>query len=128
MAAINGFKDLLALFKEKGLSGLVNDFIAALKAMPSKLNELWDKLSAYWEKLMNYIGIPWVATLRKIYKRVTWFIDDIKTDVMAFYNVSIQIKLAFSFFHSNSDVNQLFGCLVINIKPMLRTRLLLIIT
>lgn len=88
MAAINGFKDLLSMFKEKGLSGLVNDMIDAVKALPSKLVELYDKLMAYWQRMQNYIGIPWIKTMRAIYRRITWFVDDIKTDVMAFYNVS----------------------------------------
>ncbi|CAC5409209.1 unnamed protein product [Mytilus coruscus] len=90
---VNGIKSGVDLFKEiisgKGIKGIIDDFIAALESLPQKVADLRSRAKKAVEAIGKYdeSQLPaFLKPVKSLIHRVEKLFNDIKTDVMTFYN------------------------------------------
>lgn len=92
MKAINAFKKLINTVKKKGIQGLFNDFIKAMKDLPLAVKKLIENLTNFFKEISDYEGLPWIAAIKRVVNRIRFFIEDVQADIMGFYNVNTRYR------------------------------------
>ncbi|KAK3094096.1 hypothetical protein FSP39_024081 [Pinctada imbricata] len=83
--AISAFKAIIELFKG-GLQNIINEIVTLLRNLPVILNTLVEDLAEAVLKALKYKAYPWINQIQKIVLKARFFIEDIKADVLGFYN------------------------------------------
>ncbi|XP_013394005.1 uncharacterized protein LOC106161555, partial [Lingula anatina] len=87
--AINAFKKVVSLFQGKGLQGLFNEIVKAIRNLPNAVKELLDNLKQFVIEISDYEGLPWIAAMKRVVRRVRHFVEDVQTDILGFYNAVV---------------------------------------
>ena len=93
---INNFKGLVETWKGYDVSQIWVDFVDSIKNLPLDVQNLRKVGRKILKSLEEYTDLPPVYTLIKsLVTRVITLFNDIKSDVMTLYNVSIVNLLMF---------------------------------
>ncbi|XP_013400530.1 uncharacterized protein LOC106166499 [Lingula anatina] len=87
--SINTFKKIVSLFKGRGLQGLFNDAVKAIKNLPDALRTLLENLEQFVCDISDYEGLPWIAAMKEVVRRVRHFVEDVQSDILGFYNAIV---------------------------------------
>ncbi|XP_077862848.1 uncharacterized protein LOC144344983, partial [Saccoglossus kowalevskii] len=83
---IKVFQNLLTVTKSN-INEIFNDFVAAIEDLPNRVRNLRKIGKNLVRVVGEYSGLPdFVSDVRNVVDRVNTLMNDIKTDVMEFYN------------------------------------------
>ena len=89
--AVKSFKSLLS-FKNMNFSDIVNKLIEAVKQLPRKVFNLRRVGQRLHNATGKFVELPPVVTqVKELITKVTTLFNDIKINVMTFYDVSIRV-------------------------------------
>ena len=87
--AVKSFKRLIASGESTDFRGIIEQLIAAVKQLPSKVLNLRRIGKRIYQAIGQFVELPpVVAKVKALVTKVSTLFKDIKTDVMTLYNVS----------------------------------------
>ncbi|XP_069134802.1 uncharacterized protein [Argopecten irradians] len=87
--AVNDFKTMVQTFRDGGIQKLFNSLVSAVKNLPQVIKAAADKFVALMKKVADFGGLPWLDDIKRIVVRVKTFIEDVRDDIMGFYNTIV---------------------------------------
>ena len=94
--AIKRFKNLIDSTKGRSLSDIFDELIKAVEDLPNRVGGLQGLSRRLIKKMAQYADPPpIVEAVRNLVVRVTTLYNDIRTDVMEFYNVRFLVLYQF---------------------------------
>ena len=88
--AIKRFKNLIEAVEGRSLSNIFEKIIKAVEDLPNRVDGLRYLSRRLIKRLAQYADLPpIVEAVRNLVERVATLYNDIRTDVMEFYNVRV---------------------------------------
>ena len=86
-SAVAAFEAIISLFKQ-GLENVVNEIVSLTKNLPITLKSVLERVKAVVADVLKYKAYPWIHHIQRIMFKVQYFIEDLESDLIQFYNVS----------------------------------------
>ncbi|XP_060074374.1 uncharacterized protein LOC132554093 [Ylistrum balloti] len=87
--AVNNFKHMVQTFRDGGIQKMFNSLVLAVKNLPQVIKSAADKFVALMRKVADFGGLPWLDDMKRLVVRVKTFIEDVRDDIMGFYNTVV---------------------------------------
>ncbi|XP_033747032.1 uncharacterized protein LOC117332256 [Pecten maximus] len=87
--AVNNFKQMVQTFRDGGIQKLFSSLVTAVKNLPKVIKAAADKFVALMRKVADFGGLPWLDDIKRLVVRVKTFIEDVRDDIMGFYNTVV---------------------------------------
>ena len=88
--AVKSFKSLVSTFKNTDFSDIIKHLIESVKQLPRNVLNLRRIGKRIYKAIGKFVELPPVVTqVKNLVTKVTTLFNDIKTDVMTLYNVSM---------------------------------------
>ncbi|XP_069134862.1 uncharacterized protein [Argopecten irradians] len=87
--AVHDFKTMVQTFRDGGIQKMFNSLVSAVKNLPQVIKAAADKFVALMKKVADFGGLPWLDDIKRVVVRVKTFIEDVRDDIMGFYNTVV---------------------------------------